>query len=184
MREKQIRLNFKKRFMQKIYSKDKELNEFLVRNFYIVNRNKPNRRDRFKKIFTKDYTTKHHTQHEVDRKVNLLKQLTDGEKKVAKARLKQFEEDNDVTKFSSIQLVILAGLFVMLKSDIIFQRGKEDGGIWWVLFIVILFILIGYLHVTHTFTTGRNYRKTAIYCNSLLEDVLTVEKETVTKDDK
>lgn len=178
MREKQIRLNFEKRFMQKIYSKDKELNEFLVRNFYIVNRNKVNWRDRFKKFLTKDYTTKRHTQHEVDRKVNLLKQLTDGEKKVAKSRLKQFEEDNDPSKYVGGIISFTTGFAVSVFF--LLEVISDDG--WNVLFssgILLLYVL-----AIFKLTKSSNYRTTAIYCNSLLEDVLTVEKETIIKDDK
>lgn len=184
MCKKNTVLKFEEKFMKSIYSNDKKLNKFLSSNFYIINPYKLDCQNIFKKIFTRDSKMNRHEQYQVNDKVDLLKKLSDGEKKVAKARLKQLEEDNDVTKFSSVQLVILAGLFVMLKSDVVFRDENNQGVFWWVLFIVILSILFGYLYVVFTSTAGRNYRKTAIYCNSLLEDVLTVEKETVTEDDK
>lgn len=151
----------KKEFMKKISSSDKELNVFLESTFYVD------------PIESKN---KFSSQSEVEQSINSLNNLTDGEKKVAKARLKQFEEDNDVTKFSNIQLVILGGLFVIVNSLVIVESEKLNGFFWVVLFVVIASILLGYTYIVFTFRFGRTYRKTAIYCNLLLEDVLTVEK--------
>lgn len=159
----------KKEFMKKISSSDKELNVFLESTFYVD------------PIESKN---KFSSQSEVEQSINSLNNLTNGEKKVAKARLKQFEEDNDVTKSSAIQLVILGGVFVIVNSSAIVESGKLNGFFWFVLFVVIALISLGYTYIVFALRFGRNYRKTAIYCNSLLEDVLTVEKETVTKDDK
>lgn len=192
----------KKQFMNAIYGKDKELNEFLLRNFYIINRNKPNWRDRFKKIFTKDYTTKRHTQREVDRKVKLLEQLTVGEKKVAKARLKQLEENNDVSKFFPSIIAITAALFVAINTISTWiikavdlkisdqkQKIKESGNslkdfdslailkedIFLLLpAVTIAIVLIVYL--SYKISKNSNYRNTAIYTNSLLQETLTDKK--------
>lgn len=178
MHEKQIRLNFEKRFMQNIYSNDKELNEFLIRNFYIVNRNNPNWRDRFKKIFTKGYTTKRHTQHEVDRKVKLLEHLTVGEKKVAKARLTQLVEDNDISKYVPSQIAVLAGILVIVNMFLDSLNIGKIGAFFSVA------IVSGYFVINRDIFKNRNYRRVGIYVNILLDDVLTFKKEESIEDNE
>lgn len=87
----------KKQFMQNIYSKDKELDTFL-NNKFCVSKNDTSLSD-------------------VEKNIDSLKDLSELEKKIAKARLIQLEENNDVSKFFPVLIAIIAAL--LLSIDII-----------------------------------------------------------------
>ncbi|MEB7771436.1 BA5345 family protein [Kurthia gibsonii] len=88
---------FKEDFKKAVYSEDKELDNFL-NNKFCVSKNDTSLSD-------------------VEKNIDSLKDLSELEKKVAKARLKQFEEDNDVSKFFPVLIAIIAAL--LLSIDII-----------------------------------------------------------------
>lgn len=85
----------KEQFMQNIYSKDKELNAFLNNKFRV----------------SKNDTS----QSDVEKNIDSLKVLSELEKKIAKARLIQLEENNDVSKFFPSLIAIIAALLLSIN---------------------------------------------------------------------
>lgn len=177
----------KKQFMQNIYSKDKELNAFLNNKFRV----------------SKNDTS----QSDVEKNINSLKDLSELEKKIAKARLIQLEENNDVSKFFPSIIAITAALLVVINTisswiikgadlKIIDQkeRIKESGNSLsnfdsltilteelFSLLPVLITALILIIYLTYKFSKNSNHRSTAVYINALLADTLNVEKEDSTK---
>lgn len=172
----------KEQFMQNIYSKDKELNAFLNNKFRV----------------SKNGTT----QSNVEKNIDSLKDLSEIEKKIAKARLIQLEENNDVSKFFPSIIAITAALFVVINTISIWiikgvdlkisdqkQKIKESGNslkdfdslailkediILLLPAVTIAIVLIVYL--SYKISKNINYRNTAIYTNSLLQETLTDKK--------
>lgn len=174
----------KEQFMQNIYSKDKELNAFLNNKFRV----------------SKNGTT----QSNVEKNIDSLKDLSEIEKKITKARLKQFEEVHDVSKSFPTKIALTAAILtaVYFITNFIFNISKnlkdnEFPGVWNVLkngdsqyypfLFVIICIFIGIV-LFLMFNTGiynsNKYRATAIYVNALLADALNVDKEDSTKDNE
>ena len=172
----------KEQFMQNIYSKDKELNAFLNNKFRV----------------SKNGTT----QSNVEKNIDSLKDLSEIEKKITKARLKQFEEVHDVSKSFPTKIALTGAILaaVYFITNFIFNTSKylkdnEFPGVWNVLkngdsqyypfLFIIICIFIGivlFLIFNTEIYSSDKYRATAIYANALLADALNVEKEDSTKD--
>lgn len=89
----------KEQFMNAVYSKDKELNTFLKNNFFVSENNTEN-----DTILS-----------DVGGNIDSLKELSELEKKIAKARLIQLEESNDVSKFFPSLVAIVAALLLAIN---------------------------------------------------------------------
>lgn len=175
----------KKQFMENIYSKNKKLNAFLNNEFCFSENN------------TKNDTYKSN----VEKNIDSLKGLSELEKKIAKARLKQFEEVHDVSKSFPTKIALLGAMLAVVYfiTTFIFNTSKglkdnEFPGVWNVLkngdsqyypflfLIICIFLgLVLFLILNTGIYNSNKYRATAIYVNALLADALDVEKEDSTK---
>lgn len=139
--------NFKEEFMQALEFKDKKLNNFLSKNFNLGKT----------KI------------EEFEDRCASLSELTDSKKKLAKARLKQFEERNDASKKLPFMLSLAVFLFVIVTAIYNISDGKSNNS-FMLVEIIIFSILILYLLFQNI-----NYEKnrdTAVYVKELLKDIL------------
>lgn len=157
----------KKRFMNAIYNKDKKLNTFLKNNFFVSENN------------LEDDTI----QPDVGGNIDSLKDLSELEKKIAKARLIQLEESNDVSKFFPSMISIVAALLFSINILVNINDEKKLDLLDKLIFLVplIIAVLLCVLLV-YSLQIRFNFRETAIYMSSLLADALNVEKEDSTKD--
>lgn len=172
----------KEQFMNAVYSKDKELNTFLKNNFFVSENGT--------------------TQSNVEKNIDSLKDLSEIEKKITKARLKQFEEVHDVSKSFPTKIALTGAMLAVVYFITTFMfntsKGLKDNefpGVWNVLkngdsqyypfLILIVCIFLGlvlFLILNTGIYSSNKYRATAIYANALLADVLNVEKEDSAKD--
>lgn len=158
---------FNTQFANAVCSKDKKLNIFLKKHFYISDK----------------YPDGSKTLSQVSRKNGFVKEMSAIEKRVTKARLKQLEENNDTSKsFPSIISIIAALLFII--NVIVNMGGDKNSNASSIETLVPALIIAIILCVSLVFSLTRrfNFRETAIYMNSLLADALNVEKEDSTKD--
>lgn len=147
--------DFKQDFMKVVRSKDKKLFKFGKEHFYLNTEDSQKEFDDF------------------NENVDSLKELTVEEKRLAKARLKQFEEDNDISKTLPSSIAIIAALLIFIRFIVSF----EFNGPWASILIVIVAISLLIISVSTTLYRGRNYRRLAIYLNSLLEENLKYEQK-------
>lgn len=151
--------DFEKDFMLNIQKKDKEFYEFGRENFYL------NASDNEIEI------------NELNTKVDSLKKLTVQEKRLAKARLKQFEEDNDLSKTLPSTIAIIAAILVFIRMLILFDSNLVTQ----VIFLAFAGVGVLIISASVSLYTGRNYRRLGVYLNSLLAENLKYEsKETET----
>ncbi|HZG12697.1 MAG TPA: hypothetical protein VEZ91_11940 [Kurthia gibsonii] len=176
----------KKQFMEAIYSEDKELNTFLNNEFC------------FRENNTKNDTYKSNVEGNIDS----LKGLSELEKKIAKSRLKQFEEVHDVSKSFPTKIALVGAMLatVYFITNFILRTSKDlrDNGLpnlwnvlksgdfqYYHLIVIPISIFLGlvlFLILNKGIYNSNKYRRTAIYVNALLADALDVEKEDSTKD--
>lgn len=199
MKENTNEETFKKDFMQKIYGSYRGLNKFLISNFYID----PDKLGWRKIMMKMKLRKKRSKQEEVEENIAFLNSLTDGQKRVAKAKLKQLEENNDVSKIFPSIIAITAALLVVINTisrwiikgadlkisdqkERIKESGnslmnfdslailKEELGLMLSTFLIAIVLII---YLTYKLSKNSNHRSTTIYINSLLEDVLTIKEQ-------
>lgn len=158
---------FNTQFANAVCSKDKKLNIFLKKHFYISDK----------------YPDGSKTLSQVSRKNSFVKEMSAIEKRVTKARLKQLEESNDVSKFFPAIISIVAALLFSINV-VVNMNNKGNWSAPSMLFLGIALIIAVILCVFLVCFVQRRFgfRETAIYMNSLLADALNVEKEDSTKD--
>lgn len=158
------KIDFQKKFMLAIVDKEKETMKFLDANFREIANN----------INEKSMNIEFQSQLD---KINEIKALSEIEKQIAKARLKELVEANDASKSLPTNMAIIASVLftcnMLLNSKYLKDVNINEFFLWWILFLIgALICIVAYYLKKHI-----NYRKTAIYISELLEDSLKTTNE-------
>ncbi len=141
---------FRQDFLEKMGQGDRMLNTFLKENFFATNEEE---------------------RKQIQMNCTYLEALDDYDKRISKAKLKQFEQSNDISKYFPViiaLITVMVGLLAILSKSVIKSSEVMPLVIFGVEFLgVIAFICI----IVKLIRDSKQNRDTGIYINSLLEYV-------------
>lgn len=151
-------------FMLAIVGKEKKSIDFMNIKFRKV----------FNKIPEEDLPKKLKLQKN---RIGYINNLSDIEKRIVKARLKELVETNDASKSLPTNMAIVASILFICNMLFNLADIEDINSITFLFLLLLCGSVVLILIVNHHLNKLINYRKTAIYLNELLEDVLKITDE-------